>query len=339
MLKTILFKLSLVFFIYRKYRKIIYIMQIKSEIITNFRNVLQLKGTIENVQKILKEYRNMTIGNFNLKDSRCIWMSLILYRFKNEMDVSEDLWIESRMLIISLLKSETDLESTIRKYLITFNKWQNEDLKDLATQIGLNYYNLIQIKNSIEKTGNIDTIEHWLPHYENLIDKIRLYSKSIGILEKIDELVINFEEKKYNIIKEIMDRAYWDKIEEDMENNNLDMVYNNLFELKTTLLDIIPKSVDTNFLDEYFDIDYIKHIVTNGVFDKEYLFKLFNFVIKILKEWDSESFNEKYDDEIKGINNIEGSNNHIIRCVLQKLIILALDLKNRKVLWNIILKK
>lgn len=318
-------------------------MQIKTEIITNFRNVLQLNGTIENVQKILKEYRNITIGDFNLKDSRCIWMSLILYKYKKEMDVSEDLWVESRHLIISLLRSDLNLKSIISKYLNTFTKWQNEDLKDLARQIGLNYYNLIQIKNSIEKTENIETIEHWLPHYDNLINKIRSYSKNIGILEKLDELVINFEQEKYNIIKEIMDKAYWDKIEEDIAANNLDMVYSNLSELKTSLLDIIPKSINTDYLDEYFDIDYIKHIVDNNLFDKEYLFKLFNFVIKILKEWDSESFNIKYENEMKEMDNImdniEGSINHLIRCVLEKLMILSVDLKNRKVLWNIILKK
>jgi hypothetical protein len=320
-------------------------MQVKSEIITNFRNFIQLNGNIDNAQKILKEYRNVTIGDFNLKDSRCIWMSLILYKFKKEMDVSEELWLLSRQLIISLLKSDLNLKEIISKYLSTFNIWQNEDLQDTLTQIGINYYNLLQIKNSIEKTGNNETIDHWLPHYQNLIQKIRSYCKSMGIIEKLDDFIFTLEQKKYDIVKEIMDKAYWDKIEEDMNSNNLDIVYSNLSELKTILTDIIPKSVDTNFLNEYFDIDYIKHIVENGVFDKEYLFKLFNFVINILKEWDAELFIEKYEKEMKEIKEITTSHdsnfglNHTIRCVLQKLMILSVDLKNRKVLWNIILKK
>lgn len=314
-------------------------MQVKSEIITNFRNFIQQNGTIDNAQKNLKEFRNVTIGDFNLKDSRCIWMSLILYKFKQEMDVSEDLWTQSRQLIISLLKSDSNLKSIIAKYLNTFSAWQNEDLKDVVTQIGGNYYNLIQIKNSIEKTNNSETIDRWLPHYQILIQKIRFYCKSMGVLDKLDDFIFAFEQQKYDIVKEIMDKAYWDKIEEDIESNNLDMVYSNLSELKTMLMDIIPKSVETTFLNEYFDIEYIKHIVENGVFDKEYLFKLFNFVIKILKEWDSESFSVKYDREVKELDNLEGSLNHIIRCILQKLMVLSIDLKNRKALWNIILKK
>jgi hypothetical protein len=314
-------------------------MQVKSEIITNFRNFIQQNGTMDNAQQILKTYRDVKIGDLNLRDGRCIWMSLMLYKFKQEMDVSEDLWIQSRQLIISLLRSDPNLKSVMEKYLKTFGKWQNNDLKDVITQIGANYYNLIQIKNSIERTENTSTINHWLPHYQTLILKIRSYCKAMGVLEKLDEFVFTFEQQKFSVVKEIMDKAYWDKIEEDIESNNLDIVYSNLSELKTTLLDIIPKSVNTAFLNEYFDIEYIKHIVENNVFDKEYLFKLFVFVISILKEWDSMSFDEKYDNELKEIDTITGSMEHVIRCILQKLMILAIDLKNRKSLWSIILKK
>jgi hypothetical protein len=314
-------------------------MQSNSEIIANFRNFIQTNDRIENSQQILKSYRNIKIGDYNLKDSRCIWMSLMLYKFKQEMDVSEELWSRSRQLVISMLRSDPDLKHITTSYLKEFEIWQKEDLVNLVTQIGGNYYNLIQIKNSIENTGNEETIQHWAPHYKNLIQRIRSYSKSVGILEKVDDFVLEFEQQKYNIVKEIMDKAYWDRVESDMDATNLDIVYSNLSELKSLLLDIIPKSINTTYLNEYFDIDYIKHIVTNGVLDKEYLTKLFIFVIGILKEWDSAAFLEKYDEELNQIDTITGSLNHIIRCILQKLMVMTIDLKNRKALWNIILKK
>lgn len=314
-------------------------MQPNSEVIANFRNFIQTAGTLENAQQILKTYRNITICNYGLKDSRCIWMGLMLYKFKQEMDVSEELWAKSRKLVISILRSDLDLEPIITSYLKTFEIWQKEDLVDLVTQIGGTYYNLIEIKNSIVNTGNQETIEHWMPHYQNLILKIRGYCKGMGILEKIDDFIFAFDQKKYDIVKEIMDKAYWDKIESDIETNDLDVVYSNLSELKSTLLDIIPKSINTAILNEYFDIEYIKHIVGNGVFNKEYLLKLFVYVIEILKEWDSGSWVEKYNNEIKQINTIDGSLNHIIRCVLEKLMVLSVDLKNRKAAWNMILKK
>jgi hypothetical protein len=315
-------------------------MQIKNEIISNFRNFIQLNGTIDEAQQLLKKYRNITIGDFNLKDSRCVWMSLLLYKFKQEMNVSDDLWTHSRQLIISLLRSDDDVKNTIDKYLKIFIVWQNEDAKDVIKDIGSNYYNLLQIKNSIEKTENEETINHWLPHYQTLIQKIRSYCKSMGILNKLDDFIFTIEQQKYDIIKEIMNKAYWDKFEEDIKENNLDIVYSNISELKTTLYDIVPKSEIQNIklINEYLDVEYIKHIVEHKVFDKEFLLKLFFFVIKILKEWDSKVFEEKYDKEIAEINEINDSLIHLIRYVLEKLIVLSVDLKNRKTLWNIILK-
>ena len=314
-------------------------MQTNSEIIANFRNFIQTNGTIETAQQLLKNYRNIVIDTYNLKDSRCIWMSLMLYKFKQEMDVSDELWAKSRQLVISILRSDPELKTIVSSYLKAFDSWKKEDLNDLVTQVGSNYYNLIQIKNSIVNTGNEETVGHWAPHYENLIQKIRSYCKTVGILGKVDELVLGFEQQKYQIVKEIMDKVYWDKIEDDMDTGNLDIIYSNLSELKSTLLDIIPRSTNTVYLNEYLDIEYIKHIVDNGVLDKNYLIKLFIFVIGILKEWDSKAFEEKYDEEIKQIEQISGSLNHIIRYVLQKLMIMSVDLKNRKALWGIIFKK
>lgn len=314
-------------------------MQLNSEIIANFRNFIQISGSIEDGQQMLKDFRNTQINPFDLKDSRCIWMSLLLYKFKKEMDVSDSLWGKCRQVVLSVLRHDLNLNFVIMDYLKEFKNWQNDDLANLVMQIGGNYYNLIQIKNSIENTENEETINHWMPHYQSLIQKIRSYCKSIGILEKIDDFVFAFEQQKYDFVKEIMNKAYWDKIEEDIENNNLDIIYSNFSELKTVLLDIIPKTIDTHYLNEYFDIDYIKHLVDNKIFDKEYLLKLFIFVIGILKEWDSNVFKTKYDDEIKQIYLFDESLNKMIRHVLQKLMILSIDLKNRKTLWNIILKK
>lgn len=314
-------------------------MQVNKEIIANFRNFIQTINSIDSAQKTLKDFRNITIDKFNLKESRCIWMSLLLYKFKSDMEVSEELWKSARNVILSILRSDLNLKDVLTNYLNEFNKWQKEDLVDFVTQVGGNYYNLLQIKKSIENTGNEETINHWLPHYENLIQKIRSYCKSIGILDKVDEFVLAFEQQKFDIVKEIMDKVYWDKIEEDLNENNLDIVYNNLNDLKITLLDIIPKSVIKNDLNEYFDMDYIKHLVENNILDKEYLLGLFKYVINILKEWDAESFKEKYENELIEINKVDGTYNHFIRCIIQRLMVLSIDLKNRKALWNIILTK
>ena len=57
-------------------------MQLNSEIIANFRNFIQTDFPIEDAQKKLKDYRNINIMSFSIKDSRCIWLSLLLFKFK-----------------------------------------------------------------------------------------------------------------------------------------------------------------------------------------------------------------------------------------------------------------
>jgi hypothetical protein len=315
-------------------------MQNDQTVVSNFRNFIQTVNTIEQGQQLLKSFRNLKINNLDLKSSRCVWMSLILYKFKQEMTVSDELWTLSRQLIISMLKSDSALQTIITDYLRIFELWQADDLNDTFTQIAGNYYNLLQIVQSVNSTNSPDTIEHWKTHYDILIEKIRTYCKSMGVLEKLDKFVEDFDKTKYQLVKEIMTLAYWDKLEQDIKEGNLDVVFNNLSELKTTLSDIIPRNKDRTSLNEYFDIEYIKHIVQTNNFDYEYLMKLFKYVISVLKEWDSEASEEKYIQEIKLMSQLEIQDpSHLIRLVLEKMILLSVDLKNRKDIWNVILKK
>lgn len=309
------------------------------EIIEKFREFIQKNMSMEQSQKFLIQTRNILIEKFNLKDSRCIWMCLLLYKFKQQMEVSEELWIYSRKLIIQLLENNKDLPMTIDKYLEIFKKWQSDDLDNFVSSIAINYFNLLEIKNSIESTGDPQTLLYWSSHYNELLNKIQSHCKNIGIDEKLEKYVSEIKMKKYDIVSEIMNRAYWDKIESDIKQNDLEIIYNNLSELKIILRDIIPKSENTTIIDEYIDIDLIKQIVTNDSIDRNFLSNLFIFVMKLLKEWDSYANSDYYDKEIKLINEIEGEPCYFIRYILEKITVRTFDLKNRKELWNVILNK
>lgn len=315
-------------------------MQINTQIIGNFRDFIQLNVSINEAQQKLKDYRNITISDFDLKNSRCLWMSLILYKFKSEMEVSDELWTLSRQMIISVLKSDENVKEIMNEYLRCFTEWQNEDLNNILLQFASNYYNILQIKKSIENTKNEESIKHWIPHYQNIIDKIRNYCIHFNILDKLDSMMITFEEKKYNIVKEIMNRAYWNKIEEDIEKGDNEIVFNNLTELKIMLFEILPKNTKNN-IDEIIDINYMKHLVEKNLLDKEYLLKLYIFVINLLKEWDADAFVDKYNEELDEYKKKEETYtmSQSIRYILEKLMTLTIDLKNRKALWKIILKK
>ena len=315
-------------------------------IVSSFREFIENVKTLNDGQKYLKNVRNISIGSFSLKDSRCLWMALMIYKFKNEMDANDIIWGKCRSVILSILKRDNEINNIIMDYLTYFNEWKANDYEQFVTDIACFYYNIIQIKKSIElQTPDKDNIiqqatrNEWQPYYDQLIEKIRTSCSKIGCLNMLDTILIQMEEHKFNAVAEIMSRAYWDKIEQDIEGGDYEVIYSNLSELKTFLNEIIPKNSTQNKINEYIDIDHIKQRVKHDVFDKEYLLSLMTFILDLLYEWDAIHFRQRYTNEKKYFNElIDVSFSKLIRLVLEKSFIYTMDLKNRKGIWNKILE-
>jgi hypothetical protein len=165
---------------------------------------------------------------------------------------------------------------------------------------------------------------------------------------KLDELVESIDQEvqkqKYSIVKEIMEQAYWDSIEVQLAEHDYSLVLANLSEIKMFIIDIIPNkikdSTTSKYLDhlnEIIDLDYIKCLIENNGLDEAFVTSLFVNIITILKEWDSADFEKKYSvelDQFYIILNSDHNNNQFITYCLKKLMILTLDLKNRKAIWS-----
>jgi hypothetical protein len=316
------------------------------KIISSFREFIEKVKTLNESQKYLKKVRNIIIGNYTLQDSRCIWMTLMLYKFKNDMDANDILWAKARSVIIGILTRDNELNNKIIDYLNYFNEWKSNDYHQFVTDIACFYYNILQIKTSIElhtqNTNNIidqTTQNEWQPHYDELIQKIRTSCSKIGCLSMLDAILIKMEEHKFNAIAEIMSRAYWDKIELDIAGGNYEIIYSNLLELKTFLYEILPKNITHNTINDVIDIDFIKQRVKHDVFDREYLLSLMTFIIDLLCEWDAPHLRERYIKEKRYFNELtDVSFSKLIRLVLEKSFLYTMDLKNRKGIWNKILE-
>jgi len=314
-------------------------------IVSSFREFIENVKTLNDGQKYLKTVRNNTIGTYSLKDSRCIWMSLMIYKFKNEMDANDMIWGKCRSVILAILKRDNPINNIIDDYLTNFNQWKANDYEQFVTDIACFYYNILQIKKSIElqtqNTNNIieqTTRNEWEPHYEQLIEKIRISCSKIGCLSMLDTILIQMEEHKFNAVAEIMSRAYWDKIENDIAAGDYEVIYSNLFELKTFLNEILPENSPKNKIDEFLDISYIKQRVKHNIFDRDYLLSLMTFIMDLLYEWDALHFRERYTNEKKYFNELcDVSLSKLIRLVLEKSFLYTTDLKNRKGIWNKIL--
>ena len=287
-------------------------------------------------QNKLKNYRNIQIGNFSLVESRCLWMALLVYRFKKDMEITEHLWIKAKLFILSVLRNENDWQEKARDYLDIFNKWKVDDFLNFVSDIASFYYNLTQIKKSIESNPDKSAMGEWEPHYNALITKVRNASKKMGFLEQLDQIVITMEDNKYKVVEEMMAKVYWDMIEKEIEEKNYDTFFRNLEEIKQNLIDIAPTGYDTKLIHEYIDIDFLKQLFRHEVFDKDNILASGRHILNYLKEWDALHFRQIYDKELYDLtNNIQQNTfSKGLRLFLEKATILTLNLVTRKNLWK-----
>lgn len=315
-------------------------MDIDYKIVNFFRDFIQDVQDFEIAKTRLKSIRNDKFLNKSLKDSRAIWFSLMLYKFRKELDVNEHLWNKSRQVVIGILKRAYDIEQTTTEYVDLFNSWKKDDYLHFVADIASFYYNLLEIRKSIQMTDSENTKSEWEQHYLELIMKVRNSCSKLGCLEDMDKFLTTLEGKKYDLISQIMEKAYWDKFENDLETNDYTILFRNLEETRIILKTIHPTTIPEKEIDEIIDIEYIRQLITMKTIDRKYIVGLFKFIIGYLKEWDAIHFRKKYDESIFEIVSMgEIPLNKLIREIFQRISVLVLDLQTRKKLWEAILSK
>ena len=113
-------------------------------------------------------------------------------------------------------------------------------------------------------------------------------------------------------------------------------------QIKNNIISLLPKA-DKNALKtlhEYFDLDYIKQLINHNLYTKENLYSLFNYIITTLQKWDGLEFVKIYDNERKAtMDLIETLDlNKSIRICMERICILTENFKNRKLIWEKLLK-
>jgi len=273
--------------------------------ITNFLiNKDDFKDLI-NSQIYLKQYRNKQLDNFTVKESRILYMSVLLYKFKNELEVGELFWKIVRIMILSILTNDTNIETKIKNYLEHFEVWKKNDINKLIFEIAAVYYNIIEIKKSIileQQEHNIKQLEtnESFTYLNHTLKNIEDQCEKINILNDVLICVNHINNSTNEIIFNTMNRAYWDKLENDINQKNYEIIIKNLEELKLNMKSALPKSEKNKsnyLLDECFDIDFFKQMINHNIFDKDNVKNLLNIIIMFLKEYDNAEAISIYDLE------------------------------------------
>jgi hypothetical protein len=295
----------------------------------------------------LKQFRKTTVDNFDINKSRILHMSVLLYKFKEELDVGEFFWKIVRTMILAVLTNNPDQELSIDDYFKYFEIWKNNDINKLIIETASIYYNILETKKSLENSGysNLtqNSFNEEIVHIDKTLDLIKTQSIKINIFDKVLEVIQEITNAKTNLIRSVVIKAYWDKIEADIENKHFKTVLDNLAELKKQMKLILPKSEQNKpnyILDECMDINFFDQLITHNVFDDSNVRSILNIVYIFVKEWDSCEYKKIHDDSynkiIKLIDSVELSKS--LRIVLEHCTELVSDFILRKELWTKILK-
>lgn len=164
----------------------------------------------------------------------------IIYKYPD--DILGDLTFEINKNVYDAVNKifdddETNLKTNIIRYVYLFKKWKNEDKTILIEQIFHEYHQLtLDILNCVEEE-DIDKIKY----FENVKNDIINEAEKIGgeiLKDKIlsyTPIVVSVKE-----LKEQYDKAYWDKMKLDYDNNNYEMIISLLNFYKETFKKLSP---------------------------------------------------------------------------------------------------
>lgn len=315
----------------------------------NFDKNLDFKQHIFNIQQT---HTNMIINNYlkninNIDISTKDFLSIItIYYYNNDFDINTETKKNifdyyEKYKIMNKIIDEKDIHNYYIKNIQPMNQNINILIKDIvkntsdsAIQYYIKFYyiynNLLIDFDDLNK--NEALINEKKHYYKLLIDLIK-DDKEINIIinKNIQKL-----KKEYN---EFRKNLFFDMLEKDMKNDNI--IYNGILYLldiiRLKLLNICPLSIKFNYIKEkindILNIKYIKQLIDNNVFEFTNLINIFNFIIEILRKFQSENDDEKL-NQIESLiqNKLLDNNckiNELLPILMRNLIDLVENLENQ----------
>lgn len=294
---------------------------------------------IDDAKAYLIPLRRVAMDGFTLSESRCLWFSLLLYKFRTESGISDELWTAARNFVLESLRQDPTREATARHYITIFGVWKKDDHQSFVNEVVGYYLEVLHLKQTIEETKEESTIAEWKDSYNGLLLKIRDSAERMGFLKALDERVAEVHRIRHSLVENMMKRVFWDMLENDIKEEKYTSVMCQLLELKELVKEIIPSRYHAD-LHEKFNIDFIQQQLEQRSLDPEYLVQLCRWIMDSMKEWDAASTQPLYEREIatweKAIGTLEWP--RFLRFSLELCTMLALDAKTRVSIWRSLLQ-
>lgn len=298
-------------------------------------------ATVEGAKQYLIGLRKSGMIDRSLTESRMLWFSLLLYKFRSENGINDEVWGAAKGFVLASLRQDADVEERARHFIQMFTDWKRDDRVSFLNEVVGYYLEVLHLKETIEETKEEATISEWRDSYVALIQTIRDAAGRMGFLAELDARVAEVHRVRHSLVENMMKRAYWDLVERDIREERYDTVLCQLIELKELLKEVIPERFHADLHDR-FDIDDIQARLEARALDSGYLVQLCRWIMDTMKEWDSEEARPLYDREIQTWDHVvqEGSLEwpRFLRFSLELCTLLALDAKTRISVWRSVLR-
>ncbi len=225
----------------------------------------------------LKQFVNCKIYDYTVISTRKLFYSLVCYQFAKELGYPESLQSKARQVIIYELQKKEEIPNIRRKifkdYLVEFDQFKNEDLKNYMYELGVQFNQLGEMRNRLLE------YPEWIESIEGLQWKIKEQVRVARGETLFQECLDTLQIMKRDIVKQNLENAYWDMMLEDLSNNKLDLLIENYQEIKKMLLEM-KEDQDTK---EILDKDYLIQLLENKLFEAKTLADQIEFIYHKMK--------------------------------------------------------
>lgn len=160
----------------------------------------------------------------------------------------------------------------VKEYLDYFPLWERVDKLFLLKYLYELYFDYEELVKRESKLKNEIQIQQ-----NQIISQIKILSKN------------DFQ------IKKQMNELYWDIMSEELKNKKYTKLLSTLKDIKNLLCALVPSRIDIhNEIYEILDIEFICQMLNSDDIDTKYIYKLINYLLEKLYEFQSKSDDESF---------------------------------------------
>lgn len=262
-------------------------------------NYIKKKKNIEEIQKFL----NLLMNKLNLKirfslENTRIFLSSYLFMYHNEIILNTKDDVNEKMKSISLdlnlcfeslftdysLKNCLKFETIFINYIKFFNDWKKRDALIIIRPILKSYFELELLRDKFKKENNEDYL-HINRKLKSLETNIKMIGGEEGLMYlKKKQIPVFKSEKMYTDVEKTVKKAFWDILEENIENNKLEQIPLLLIDVKNMIKSMVKNKKYIEKLENEIDTDMVSNIIKSSNPDFNFIYGYITYLINKLFE-------------------------------------------------------